>query len=211
MAFFGLTGNRGNRACVSTTNTAEPSLARAAQSSATKVDSQLSLTRKAVLADSRVAYGLRRYHTWPVIVQQTLADHVGNMFRIYWLLFKRVPPEVAEYIIWHDAGEGTLGDLPFPVKAENPKLKGECDGVERRAVWAMGGKLPTLTPVEQARVKCVDLLEMMEFGVMERRLGNAYAQPIIDDISVAIQQKCKEFSRQDAAIVREYVKRVAGV
>jgi len=171
----------------------------------------MSLTRSTILRTPRFAYGVRRYHTWPVIQVQTVADHTAQCLRIYLQIFRVVPPEVTAYLLWHDAGELVTGDLPFPVKARNPNLKQECDAIEARAVIEMGGKCPTLTEPVKNRVKIVDLIEMGEFGLVELRYGNTFAQPIVDDIFTAVDIRIRDLSVEDARVVREYVQHTRSI
>lgn len=189
------------------TNTFAPRLERVAQSSGTGAGRRY-LTRDEVFSQSRLAFQLRRYHTWPVLQTQTIADHVGNLLRIYLCIFGAVPPEVSTHLVWHDAGELVSGDPPFPVKAKNPILKAECDRIEREAVAKMGGSLQKLSDALLIKVKVVELIEMMEFGLLECSLGNKYGEPIVVDTRNAATELCRKLSQQDAALVHKYVSSV---
>src|ERR1035437_6690186 len=138
------------------------------------------VTRKDVLLNGRYAGQILRYHTWPVLRSQSTGEHTWQCLRIYYELFGPLPPKTSTYLIWHDAGELVLGDLPFPVKANNGGLKRQCDRIEQNAVKAMGGSLPKLATNEKIRVKVVDLIEMLQYGLVEVFTGNRLAQPIVD-------------------------------
>jgi hypothetical protein len=150
------------------------------------------MNRSSVLSHPRLAGQVRRYHTWPVLHQQTVGEHSWQILRIYWQVFGPPPPEVTTYILWHDAGELVVGDPPFPVKAHSPILKAEYDRLEHMAVLTMGG--PDLDAVVEAlsywraRIKAADLLEMAEFGAHELALGNTYGRPIVDDTLEAVRR-----------------------
>lgn len=146
------------------------------------------MIRSEVLQSSRLAGGVKRYHTWPTLQQQTVADHIFNVLRIYWHLYGPPPPVVFTYLIWSDAGELKTGDLPFPVKRDNPQLKEICDQLEGQAVKQMGGMLPELTDNQRWQVKAVDLLEMFEFGRVEVCLGNKFAEPIVRDTYASLRK-----------------------
>jgi 5'-deoxynucleotidase YfbR-like HD superfamily hydrolase len=149
--------------------------------------------RKSVMQDQEVmrspycAGSVRRYHTWPVIREQTVADHSFHVLRLYWTLFGYVPPEIASYIIWHDMGELWTGDLPYPVKRDNYALKKTCDDIEQQALAEMGGDTASITTDQEKRVKFCDLLEMLEYALHEVSLGNQYATVVVSRIVTALK------------------------
>lgn len=139
------------------------------------------MTRAEIFANSRFAGQVERYHTWIVHRRQSNGEHMWQQMRIWYLIWGPMPPFVSTKILWSDAGELVTGDLPFPMKARNPDIKKLFDQKEREAVLAMGGDLPELDAHDEVRVKICDLVEMLEFGLVERNMGNMYAQPIIED------------------------------
>lgn len=144
------------------------------------------MLRSQVLTNPRMAGGVKRYHTWPTHQVQTVADHTWQVMRIYWTVFGPMPPHISTAILWHDCGELVSGDPPYPVKLLNPVLKHEMDRIEGDAVKNMGGPkvgFGELSVRERIRIKACDLVEMLEFGMEELRLGSQYASPIVDDIS----------------------------
>jgi 5'-deoxynucleotidase YfbR-like HD superfamily hydrolase len=111
---------------------------------------------------------------------QTCAEHSWNVARLFWKFYPdKWTAEVAIYIMFHDSGEIGVGDIPFPVKRDNPTLKGYMDELERTSLKKQGIVLPELTMFEKALIKICDLLEMFEFGCEEMRRGNAYGEPIV--------------------------------
>jgi 5'-deoxynucleotidase YfbR-like HD superfamily hydrolase len=142
-----------------------------------------------VMNNPYCAGSVRRYHTWPVIREQTVADHSFHVIRIYWTLFGRVPDVVTEYIVWHDMGELWTGDTPYPVKKNNYALKKIMNDMEREAVYSMGG-IPdpstSLTTDHVKRVKLCDLLEMLEYALHEISLGNQFATIVAGRIMAAV-------------------------
>lgn len=149
-------------------------------------------TRGDVLCSTRMAGQVKRYHTWPAITQQTVAEHCYHCMRIYYEIWHELPPQVAAYVLYHDSGELVTGDLPYPVKKNNPDLKAAADRVEALALETLGVKLPDLDRLEKNRVKACDLIEMLEYGFYELRLGNKLATPIIVDIWDNLQAFVKE-------------------
>jgi 5'-deoxynucleotidase YfbR-like HD superfamily hydrolase len=109
--------------------------------------------------------------------------------RIWNLIWGPLPPEVTTYFIWHDAGELLTGDLPFPVKSKNNSLKHIMNELEDQAVIGMGGpKEFEIDDYNRIRAKACDLIDMHEFGLHERRLGNQYSEPIITDTYEALRK-----------------------
>lgn len=138
--------------------------------------------RDAVTGSLRHAGGVERYHTWPTIRKQTVADHCYHVLRIYYEMFGPPSPEVTTYILFHDSPEVKYGDPPFPAKRDNPELKKVYTALEEDYYREMFGfDHSGLVDEEDARrVKICDLLEMWEFGCVELRMGNQYARPIIE-------------------------------
>lgn|SRR5262245_19002718 len=133
----------------------------------------------------RYAGTVKRYHTWPTIQTQTNAEHSWQVAMIYEQIYGELSPAVERYIRLHDVAELAVGDIPYPVKANNPELKQKFSYVEEAALDEMGLKLPVLHAVVRARIKICDLLEMMCFGMTEREMGNMLAIPIIDRTKAA--------------------------
>jgi 5'-deoxynucleotidase YfbR-like HD superfamily hydrolase len=144
------------------------------------------MDRATVLSQGRLAGMVKRYHAWPMLTQQSVAEHSWQCMRIWHSLWGVMPVSVANFFLWHDAGELVTGDAPFPVKRNAPKLKTIYDEMEEDAVKAMDGDWVILAEPNKSRVKCCDLLEMFETGLHERALGNQFATPIIDDTYKAI-------------------------
>lgn len=135
-----------------------------------------------VRRDIRLAGQVKRYATWPVLHQQTTGEHSWQVLRIYIEIFGAPSPDVTTYIVHHDSAELVVGDPPFPLKSRNPDLKAIYDRLEDEVMQEMRGEgLPVLSTSEKVRIKICDLLEMWEFGMQERLMGNRYGEPIMQD------------------------------
>jgi 5'-deoxynucleotidase YfbR-like HD superfamily hydrolase len=142
----------------------------------------------------RYAGLVKRYHTWPVIREQTVAEHTWHVLRIYDQIFGLPSLNAIRAVIYHDVGEVKTGDAPFPVKRENSDMKAAYDRVEaiHRSKLLDGVDPEDSTTVDEHRyLKICDLLEMWEYGVEERAKGNTLAQPIIDRTLEAALQMCE--------------------
>lgn len=135
-----------------------------------------------VTASLRFAGLVKRYHTWPVLREQTVAEHTWHVLRIYDKLFGLPSVAVVRAIMYHDVGEIRTGDAPFPVKRDNPDLKAAYDRVEGKHRAELLGEDPELavSKDELRMLKICDLVEMWEFGMEEYLKGNNLAIPIID-------------------------------
>jgi 5'-deoxynucleotidase YfbR-like HD superfamily hydrolase len=140
----------------------------------------------------RFAGLVKRYHTWPVLREQTNAEHTLHILRIYDELFGLSTINVVRAIMYHDMGEVRTGDAPFPVKSENPDLKAAYDRVETEHRLELLGEDPNDYILENTarRIKICDLVEMWEFGMEEYLKGNTLAVPIIDRTREAALARC---------------------
>lgn len=163
------------------------------------------VTNETVLKSPRLAGSVKRYHTWPTLQQQTNADHTYHVLRIYSQLFGAPSPEVTQYIIWHDAGEIRTGDLPYPVKSQNPAVKASILALEKDAISSMGGIIVGLSEEEQRRAKLADLVEMLEFGLIETLMGNRFAEPVVSNMTGAVLALCAQGSDEDRKAVLLFI------
>lgn len=133
-----------------------------------------------VRTDPRLAGEVLRYHVWPHIRQQSVGEHCWQLLRLTLKLWPEVPKHVMEYIVHHDTGEIAVGDIPFPVKRNNPALKQIMDELEQKALADMSLSLPKLSDIEHRTLKYIELLEMAEWGMGELRRGNEFARLVMD-------------------------------
>jgi 5'-deoxynucleotidase YfbR-like HD superfamily hydrolase len=127
---------------------------------------------------SRYAGMVKRYHAWPTIQTQTVADHTFHVIRIHNKLFGAPSSSLLYHMIYHDLGELTAGDTPFPAKRVVEGLREPMERAEEWGLKQQGVKLPALTAEEHIQFKIADLLEMWEFAVVEAQMGNVLANPI---------------------------------
>lgn len=162
------------------------------------------MNRADIVTSTRHAGGVKRYHAWPTLRGQTVAEHSWNVMRIYWELFQdeedAVNVDVFLYILYHDVAEVGTGDIPFPIKSMHPGLKSTMDELESEVLEGLGVSLPEITPRQRLLVKVCDLLEMWEFGLDEVRMGNTYAKPIVGETRAAVWKLTKGDQKLDSDI-----------
>lgn len=135
--------------------------------------------------DPRLAGQVPRYHTWPHLRGQSIAEHSWQVVRIIWAIMPDAPMALIKQAMFHDIGEVGTGDPPYPVKAKNPVLKKEMDRLERD-VW-LQMCLPWGLPAPRAIhlcaegdltgvLKIAEWIDCWEWALHELSLGNRHAQ-----------------------------------
>lgn len=133
----------------------------------------------------------RRFHTVPVLRQQTVAEHSFHVAMLLFTLYGQSEPGVTVPLLMagltHDLAEHIVGDLPAPAK-RNMGERLELKGTQTfRAAWGdMENELldgvalswETELSVEQLRMlKVADAMEGMLYCVRERAMGNQLITP----------------------------------
>jgi len=166
----------------------------------------------AIRDDARLAGEVIRYHTWPHTRQQSVGEHSWQVCRIlmsiapapYWV--KLLP-----HTVTHDIGEIGTGDVPYPVKANNPELGRLFDELEHETVEELCDKwgLPspvTLTPQERWVFKLAEFIEMWEWGLEELQRGNQFARKVADRCREVISKMLAGSQDESVAILAsEYI------
>lgn len=141
----------------------------------------------------RRAGQVRRYHTLPTIQTQTVADHCWHVLRIYMEIWGSPPEHVTPWIVHHDSAECVVGDVPFGAKASLPRLGSDLAAAEEGIVVSnvQACAEHRTDPVDDWRIKACDLLEMVEFGWEELRLGNTLGEEIARNAGRALLRHCE--------------------
>lgn len=168
-----------------------------------------------VRTDPRRAGAVRRYHTWPTIQTQTVAEASWNVARILVMIWPEAPAPAITHALLNDCGEIRCGDLPFPIKRDNPVLKAEIVRLEQDSLREQGilglaehGTMHNEHGLWIKRAKICDMLEMWEFGLDEIALGNRYAQPIVEGTIDDVWNLAEVYDLgvDDSRAISEYVK-----
>ena len=137
-------------------------------------------------ASKALAGRVIRYHGWPVLHRQSVGEHSHRVASIFVELWGIPRSEILYYILHHDSGELWSGDVPFGAKRASPDLKESINKAEEVGLEKLGITLPSLSSEEFIQFKIADILEMFEFGLIERFMGNRLALPIIEKTEEAI-------------------------
>ena len=172
-----------------------------------------------VRGSARISLGVRRYHAWPMLQEQRVDAHVGQMMRVYCCVWGPPAPGVAWRITWHDAGEGDAGDCQHGAKRRWPALKRALDAAEeahlclltsrdvRLEAQLAASEHADLTPREELRVKACDLLEGYEHALVDVAMGNHLAVPVVDAYAKGLRQHVEAMEDDDVAALAEYQQR----
>lgn len=153
---------------------------------------------------SRWAGQVRRYHTWPVIRQQTIGEHSWNLLRMYYEIFDELPERIAVYLVYHDVPELKVGDPPYPIKKDNPTLKMEMDRLEQEALDSFGIVLPPLSVYEKLRVKVCDGLDCWEYAREEIAMGNTTFHVVVTRIKKLMEELIPQLAIGDVLRLQKY-------
>ena len=151
-----------------------------------------SITHRDVMRSVQLAGRVTRFHTWPMIRKPTTAEHQARVATLYCKLWGIPRGEVLYYCLHHDNGELNGGDTPHYAKRDSPMLKEGTNRAEEAGLVYLGITMPELTKIEFKRFKMADYLEMWETAVVERNMGNLYADPIMDNLRGSIAKLAEE-------------------
>lgn len=163
-----------------------------------------------IRTDPRLAGEVSRYHVWPHIRQQSVAEHSWQVMRILLAIYPMASRGLLIYCMAHDAGEIGTGDVPYPIKKENPDLKVIMDGLETETVSAMTLKwnFPskvTLTPEEKIIFKIAEFIEMWEWALKEQLLGNKFAEVVASRCLKEAHDLCNKVDPTIADTTHQYI------
>lgn len=149
-------------------------------------------------SDPRLAGEVIRFHCRPHIRTQSVGEHSWQVARI--LLCITAPAHWSALLVHsvtHDMGEIATGDVPYPVKAENPILGDlfhelEAEGYKRMAYdWNLPKAVP-LSPTHRWMFKLAEFIEMWEWGLEENKKGNQFAAPVAIRCIRVVQEMCAD-------------------
>lgn len=124
------------------------------------------------------AANVRRFHTVPVHLHQTVGQHSWGVAMLVTLLEPGASAALLRAALLHDVPEAYMGDIPAPVKHGHPAIDEACREMERTVYANLRVEMPTLTEAEARTLKLADCLDGMMTCVAERRMGNRY----VDDV-----------------------------
>jgi hypothetical protein len=131
--------------------------------------------------------------------------------RIWFHIWGPMPPAVSTHLLLHDAPELSSGDIPHIAKRDAPEIRGPLNRLEALACERMGIPNPNeegLKGIDRVKFKVCDLVEMLEFAIVEMAMGNNLAQPIVENTFIALRGYIPKLHIEDVLKVGNYVARV---
>tara|TARA_R110000796_G_scaffold6514_1_gene23064 strand:+ start:155 stop:667 length:513 start_codon:yes stop_codon:yes gene_type:complete len=116
---------------------------------------------------------IKRYHTLETIGEQSVGAHSWGVALILQYLKPSVSKVALLKALTHDIAELYTGDIPAPVKWDNPKLVNTLKQIE--ATYESKLKIDyghTLKPEELVLFKQADMFELLFFCMRQRKMGN---------------------------------------
>jgi hypothetical protein len=148
---------------------------------------------------------LKRWHSWSHVREQTVADHSWHVMRILLAVWPEAPRELLVHCLVHDVGEIGTGDMPYPVKKDNPVLKREADRIEGDTHLSMciPWGLPSAQPMPalwKDVFKLAEFVEMWEDAQHELMMGNRFCQPVADRCWSEIDERAEALAAHEPEI-----------
>lgn len=130
------------------------------------------------ILELRTAGAIQRYHTARTIRTQSVAEHSFGVAQLALLVQPNCSLEVLSAAIHHDLPELVTGDIPAPVKWENPELGTLLKDLENK--FNQKHNLGTaLSSDDWHLLKWCDMAELVLWCMEELELGNQGIRPLI--------------------------------
>lgn len=128
----------------------------------------------------------RRYHGWPVLVQQSVAEHSFHVAMLCYVLIGQREPGVRVPLLMaalcSDLAEFKVGDIPSPAKrsmdALLPDFRAKWNAMEEDLLRTVGlDWRDQLTEEEQRILSLADAFDGALYCIRERQMGNQVMEP----------------------------------
>lgn len=146
-----------------------------------------------------------RYHNEPEMPKQTIAEHVYNMGCILTAWCPDAPADVWRIIHFHDNPEEWTGDLPAPLKWNNPKIEQEIRDIEGR-YWQEYGPPHGFDSHDEwlCIIKAIDILELLWYCLKHQGRNSGIVRKIESAIEHRMNKGPMEIGRWPTRDVFNY-------
>lgn len=130
------------------------------------------------------AGGIKRYHTVPIVGEQTVGQHTYNVVQILrHITNDMLSVNLMKAALDHDVMEYFTGDMPHPTKNSFPPLYNALKAVEQDLLNELGVEYE-LDDREADLLKWADVMDAGIFAKYQISLGNRYAHDILNNVRV---------------------------
>ncbi len=129
----------------------------------------------------RASGHVARWHTLQHVNRQTDAEHSAQALSLLLLLHPDPSVNLIKSLLWHDSAERVCGDMPAPIKRENPELSAHYEAAEMSFFEihpTVIDAMTKLTEDERLWLKAVDVLELLLYCHDEIAMGNSHFEII---------------------------------
>lgn len=128
----------------------------------------------------------RRFHGWPVLRQQTVAEHSFHVAMILHVLYGQEQPGISGYLLMaalcDDLAEWVTGDPPSPftkaMEVRMPGFRDQRKEVENRVLASVSLNWDRfLSEEEKRKIKFADYVDGAMYCIRERAMGNQLIGP----------------------------------
>lgn len=120
---------------------------------------------------ARAGGGVRRYHTYRVVCEDTVASHSWGVAVVLDMLYAgQAPAKLLRAALYHDVAEHVFGDIPSPAKRafNSDELRKQED-----KLMVEHSMFTVLSDWERFVLKVADILDGLIYCTEERERGNA--------------------------------------
>lgn len=142
-----------------------------------------------MISEIRKGFNVKRFHTLPRIQEETVGHHSANVQAIILRLDPECRRELLLAALFHDVGEYYTGDVPYPFKVENEKVKEGLKAGEDhyRFVNAIPNFEIDLSEDEYKLLKLADMLDCALSGIEDKMRGNQCMSRVIVNAELAVK------------------------
>lgn len=122
---------------------------------------------------------VRRYHTIPTLLTETVGHHSHGVALLAYMLAEEPTVGLIFAALVHDLAEHQLGDIPSPAKREYG-IGEQVNELEKRLLNDSGWGMERLTAQEKRILKLADIAQGALFCVEEIQRGNSKMRVVYD-------------------------------
>jgi 5'-deoxynucleotidase YfbR-like HD superfamily hydrolase len=132
---------------------------------------------------ARLGGNVLRYHTWPIIGEQTNGHHTFNMVAMLLALHPNPSVGLIRAIMYHDTAEHEIGDVPSPGLRDYADLGRAYHKAQNSYLFKhFDLNVDALSHRDRDWLNSLDKLDCLLFAFEQRDLGNKRAQKIIENV-----------------------------